>query len=487
MHIVLHPRAAPNDRLRVWIGAFQATRAPALQWLLDGAAVAPVPLRTISSVRPDSLLPTDRAPENQPRTFTGVYDFPGLAPDTPHTVTVEADGISARLETRTLPAQVPTLLNGTFNVLLVSCFHQHEDPRGLAGIIVSQLKATAKPHLTLLMGDQVYLDLPTLQDFQDDAVWLARKFEHDYATNWQGVPGYAQVLAAAPSISTPDDHEFWNNYPHPSPFIGNSLHPDGQARWRQAALALYEGFQLPYPSSIGAPTIIEVPPLSFFVADMRSQRDPGRRFTMVTEAHNALQAWVSDVIKRNLFAVFVAGQSLFSKPADDLGGAIGDFQLPNYADYKTIMQQLQRLAEAARPTLCLTGDVHWGRIVAARDMRTQRIAFYEIIASPSSLVTTVGADQIKAVGGFLGGLFGKPTPWPRHADPAEPPNFLASEVFAGQFHCSTLHRQKGNHVALLSFSQTGTSIQFRVTYWPISRDSTIGRPQEVGPLQLISI
>jgi hypothetical protein len=301
------------------------------------------------------------------------------------------------------------------------------------------------------------------------------------------VPGYAQVLAAAPSISTPDDHEFWNNYPHPSPFIGNSLHPAGQQRWRQAALALYEGFQLPYPASLGAPTMIEVPPLSFFVADMRSQRDPGRQFTMAQEAYNAMGAWVSEVIDRKRFAVFVGGQSLFSKPADDLGGAIGDYELPNYADYQPIMQQLQRLAEAARPALCLTGDVHWGRMVAARDIRTQRIAFYEIIASPASLVTTVGLDQVKAVGGFLGGLFGRPTPWPRHGDPSEPPDFLASEVFAGQFHCSTLHRQKGNHVALLSFSQTGGGMQFRVTYWPISRDSTIGTPQEVGPFQLISL
>jgi hypothetical protein len=208
---------------------------------------------------------------------------------------------------------------------------------------------------------------------------------------------------------------------------------------------------------------------------------------MVTEAHTAMQTWVSDVIDRRLFGVLVTAQSLFSKPAGELGGAISDFELPNYADYRPVMTQLQRLADAGRPVLCLTGDVHWGRMVAARDIRTQRLAFYEIIASPASLVSTVGVDQVKVVGGFLGELFGRPNPWPRHSDPAEPPDFLASEVFAGQFRCSTLHRQKGNHVALLRFSQTGGGMQFQVTYWPISRDSTIGAPQEVGPFPLISV
>jgi hypothetical protein len=487
MHIVLHPRAAPSDRLRVWIGALQATRVPTLKWSLDGSAVTPIALRAIRSVRSDDMLPTAPSRDKQPRAFAGVYEFPGLPPDTSHTVTVEADGVPGKLETHTLPAQVPPILSGTFNVLLVSCFHQHEDPRGLAGIIVSQLKAASTPHLTLLMGDQVYLDLPTLRDFKDDTVWLAKKFEDDYTTNWSDSPGFAQVLDAAPSLLIPDDHEFWNNYPHTSPLVGNTLHPGGQARWRKAALALYEGFQLPAPSAVGEPTILEVPPLSFFLADMRSLRDPGRRFTMEAGAHHKLATWVSEVIDRKRFPILVTGQSLFCEPAQELSGSIGDFELPNYGDYADVMRQLERLADAGRPALCLTGDVHWGRVVASRDVRTQQVAVYEIISSPASLVTTVGVDQFKEVTGFLSGLFDSPIPWPRHNDALPPPDFLASEVLGKRFRCTKLHPQRGNHVALLRFSQSGGGLRFQVTYWPLSLDHIIGQRQEVGPFQLTGL
>ena len=140
MHLLLHPRAAPNDRIRVWVGAFQTTAAPTLKWLLDDAEATPVALREISSVRPDDMLSGESSAEDQPRAFTGVYEFAGLLPDTLHKIIVAADGIRESIETHTLPAQVPASLDGSFNVLLVSCFHQHEVPSGATGTIVSQLR-----------------------------------------------------------------------------------------------------------------------------------------------------------------------------------------------------------------------------------------------------------------------------------------------------------------------------------------------------------
>lgn len=489
MNIVLHPRAAPSDRIRIWVGAFQTTTAPTLRWFLDDAVSAPVALREIRSVRADDMLSPNSFPQDQLRAFTGVYEFTGLSPDTYHTITVKADGRPKPIEIRirTLPDHVPASLDGSFNVLLVSCFHQHEDPSGLAGTIVSRLKAISKPHLTLLMGDQVYLDLPTLQDFKDDVTCLAEKFENDYTINLQVSPGYSQVLAAAPSISMPDDHEFWNNYPHRSPFVANTWLKKGRDHWRKAALALYEGFQLPYPAKVGEPTIIEVAPLSFFLPDMRSLRDENRKFTMNDAAHQKMHDWVTEVIERRLFAVVVTGQSLYRKPANWVTGVFGDFEMPNYKDFPKVMEQLQRLPDAGLQALCLTGDVHFGRVVESIDAQTHRTAFYEIISSPSSLLTTVGADQFKELGGLIGGLFGKSDPWPRHSDAPKPPDFLAQNVLAKRFHCSRLHAQKGNHIALLSFSQHGGGIEFRIKYWPISLDTTIGKPQEVGPFQLRSM
>ena len=127
MDIVLYPRAAPSDRLRIWLGIFQGTAAPALTWSINEAPVVPVTLRQLASVRPDTMLPAGVQPETVARVFTGVYEFPGLTPDTFYAITAEAGASRATLETRTLPAAVPTALDSWFNVLLVSCFHQAED------------------------------------------------------------------------------------------------------------------------------------------------------------------------------------------------------------------------------------------------------------------------------------------------------------------------------------------------------------------------
>src|SRR5215471_2758838 len=251
MEIVLYPRVAPSDCLRIWIGVFDVTNAPALSWFVDDIAASPVPLRDLSSVRPDEMLSED--PQNTPRAFSGVYEFSGLTPETLYRITVRVGEESTTIETNTIPDSVTAQLDRSFNVLLVSCFHQAEDRGGLASIIVEQLKSTSLPHLTLLSGDQVYLDLPTLQDFPDDIAWLADKFERDYTLNWRGPLAYTGVLGAAPSVSIPDDHEYWNNYPHLSPFIQNSFKAESRDRWRRAAQAVYEGFQLAYPSNLGDP------------------------------------------------------------------------------------------------------------------------------------------------------------------------------------------------------------------------------------------
>lgn len=488
MSILLYPRAAPSDRLRVWVGALKRTQTPGLSWFLNETPANPQALRSISSVRPDEMLGAGVSPATVQRAFTGVYEFTGLMPDTSYSVRVKADDDSDSpiLETRTLPEFVPTQMDRSFNVLLVSCFHQSEDRAGLASTIVSQLKATSKPHLTILAGDQVYLDLPTLMNFPSDQVWLADKFERDYTLNWSGPLAYTQVLAAAPSISSPDDHEFWNNYPHFSPVIGNSFLKGGKERWEGAAKAMYKGFQLPYPAKVGEGVQLDVHPLSFFVADTRSGKDPDRKFTMSDDARKQLNSWVSQVIEKKWFGVFVSGQSLFSEAAGRFGGAVGDYELANYKDYGEIVQILKRLVDARRPVLCLTGDVHWGRVATAMDIRTGRIAFAEVISSPVSLVSTVGADRLKRAISFLGGLFGEKNPWPRHSDPANLSTFLASDVLAGGFPCSWVHGQRGNHAVMLSFRQHGGGIELRVKYWPLSRDMQIGRPTEVRPIELVN-
>jgi hypothetical protein len=465
-----------------------AFTAPQLSWTLDGSQTQPAALREIASVRTDDLLPEGIPPDQVPRTFTGVYEFTGLQPGTLHWISASADGARAELETRTLPSAVPDSMDSSFNVLLVSCFHAAEDRGGLAGQLVSELKAASAPHLTLLAGDQVYLDLPTLKNFPNDERELAEKFERDYINNWRGPLGYSQILDAAPSVAIPDDHEYWNNYPHSSPIIQNSWTDDGQRRWRKAAQALFAGFQQSYPGELGDSVVIDVPPLSFFMADTRSKRDPDRRFILEEAQHQELTSWVDRLIANGLYGVFVSGQSLFQEPISAVRGAVADWELPNYGDYGRIVKTLGRVIdEGRRPLLCLTGDVHWSRATEAQDSTTGRRALTEIISSPSSLVTTFGADTIQSVRGFIGGLFGRINPWPRHPDPPDPPYFLASADLAGRYSCRLLHPQKGNNVALLSFRQFAGGVECRVTYWPIHRDRVFAQPVSLDPIQLSSL
>lgn len=486
MSLMLYPRAAPNDRLRVWIGAFQRTQPPALTWTLDGTPSVPTAVQPIGSVRPIAMLPPPDGGQEIPRVFTGIYDFPGLTPDRRYAVSVQAEGESTSLETRTLPVAVPNTFDGWFNLLLVSCFHQAEDRGGLAGRIVSQLTGVWQPHLSVLMGDQVYLDLPTLQDFPDDLVWLAAKFEADYVRNWQGPLGYGQVLAAAPSMSIPDDHEYWNNFPHAAPAVSNSWSSDGRERWRQAAQAMYAGFQRAVPAALGEAVVLDVPPLSFCVVDTRSGQHSNLTSTLPDAVFRQVDNWVAQVIAQKRMGVFVTGQSLVVKPTTPLTGTVVDHELPDYADFDRMITLLVRLIDAGRPVLCLTGDVHWGRVVALQDIRTGRTPLYEIISSPSSLVTTVGRDQLNALGSFFADLFGTADPWPRHAEPEAPPTFFASSVVQGRFPCAAIHSQRGNHVALLSVRQAGGGLDLRITYWPLHTNSQMNQPTVVGPFHLPS-
>jgi hypothetical protein len=433
------------------------------------------------------MLPANKQPDEVDRAFTGVYEFAGVEPDMPYVVTVQADGDQQTVATQTLPTAIPRGFDGWFNVLLVSCFHQAEDRAGRAGQLVSQLRAGAKPHLTLLMGDQVYLDLPTLQNFPDNAAWLAQKFENDYIANWWGPPGYGHILAAAPTVSIPDDHEYWNNFPNAATVAQNTWTAAGRKRWRQAAEAMYKGFQLPYPNGLGEAFILDVPPLSFFLADLRHGRSEGTAQLMTDNEHKRLEGWVRKLIRKGWFGVFVSGQSLFAQPVGKLAGSVGDYQLSDYEDFPRMVQALMRLTDEGRPFVCLTGDVHWGRVTEAVDLYSGRTAIHEVISSPASLVTMVGLDQVNRLRQTLEELTGRSKPWPRHPRPQSPPDFFAQKVVANWLECRRPpleYQQFGNHVAMLSFRQMGSGIDMRVMYYEVSEDGQFVPPKVLGPFAL---
>jgi hypothetical protein len=410
------------------------------------------------------------------RAFTGVYEFtgPSIAPDTRHEVVVRADDREARLAMGTLPAAVPAGLDRAFNVLLVSCFHQTEDREGLAGNLVAGLPVQLRPHMSILMGDQVYLDLPTLANFKAQRTWLARKFEEDYTANWRGPHGYARLLDAAPSISTPDDHEYWNDFPSAMPHIETTWKREGRTEWRVAARNLYAAFQA--NPLAGKPAFeLDVDPLSILVLDTRSDRTPDNLMSPAMLAQ--FQTWIDRLIAQRKFGVVATGQSFLDKPAGKLAL---DKMLSNFGDYRPVVEGMKRAFDAGVPLVLLTGDVHYGRVTEIRDATRMRTAAFEVISSPSSLVSSIGIDQIKTIGAAIGGIFGRKNPWPRHGDPKDPEEFFAKHILQSRYPISRVHRQKGNMVALLSFRRHGEGLELTVRYWPIHRKPAAPVPDVVS-------
>ncbi|SNT44242.1 hypothetical protein SAMN05421812_10690 [Asanoa hainanensis] len=303
-----------------------------------------------------------------------------------------------------------------------------------------------------------------------------------------GGQGGRGLLQAAPSAAIPDDHEFWNNAPHPSPIVQESIGSGSRANWLTAANRMFTAFQRSEPGGYERMLELDVPPLSFFLMDNRSFRTPDRRHTLPHGPHplapNAssayglaqFQQWVRRVAAQGHYGVVVTGQSLFQPPAKWFKSTFGDRNLSNYRDYPAIMSALVGLAEAGRPVLCLTGDVHYGRVLGALDVRGGA-ELYEVISSPAALVSTVGMDQFSALANKAKHLFGGPgDPAHRHRDAPDVPDwFTAGGAKLALRRKYPLHNEKGNHVALLRFRRSGFGLELTVSYWMVGAS---GPPHE---------
>jgi hypothetical protein len=472
-NLTLLTRTAPKNKIRVWLCVdHTGEEAPPLQlkWKLNDQAVEPTPLRP--------LTPAHRFGA---ASFTGVYEFPVEGSFGPvNRVSVTTPTQSTELKIRHFPETLSH--DAWFRILLVSCFHQAENHQALVTQTYLNIPTAERQDLSLFMGDQVYLDLPTLNNYPDNEAKLAARFERYYKTNWTTYFGLDALLKSAPAVFCADDHEYWNNFPHRSPIIQNSWKKNSRQRWKSAADQLFDAFQCATPANRGDNIEIDVNPLSIMVLDQRTHRAEDRSATLAPSGLEHLNDWVDRLIDEKKIGAVVTGQSLLDKPVGQFQGAVADWLLSNYRDYVGIVTALQRLSDAGRPVLLLTGDVHWGRVTRIKE--AGRTRFIEIVCSPSSLVSTVGSDQLKNIGaGFRKFFKGEEARWPRHSKAPDAEPYFAQQVFGKRFRTEVLYKHQGDQFAMLALRKAANTLEAKVTYYEIHKRPANPRVVPLGLLR----
>jgi len=350
--------------------------------------------------------------------------------------------VLADCQLRTLPAQLPTLGEPEFIVLLASCFCSARDEGGTLGQTFTQLPGAERPNIKILSGDQVYLDDPATHFLWHTHTRAELEEEHfaNYLRTWTQTGlagGFQQVLKDGANYFSSDDHEFWNNAPSWASFVRDSWSAQGRANWMAAARSLYNAFQ-----TEEAVTQFNVGTLSFFIADTRINRDEQRQQFMTSNDLAALKRWISNL---QGLGVLVIGQPVLSDRAG-WSGKLTDWNLPDYQQYQELVQAL---TQATRSIIILTGDVHYGR-VASCQLRPD-VELIEIISSPTALVN-------KLVGGK----------W--NAAPKRFPAFDVPGAVQTGVRTDLNFTLTDNHFLTLGFSSVGTRTRVVVKAWPIARN-----------------
>ena len=276
---------------------------------------------------------------------------------------------------KTLPAQLSQ--TQPFVVAMGSCFYNEGDNGDASGAYTELYfngDAINKPDVKFLTGDQVYLDIG-LDSLSPVPCEVRKRIADDYAATWQT---QRQMLRHGATWFLADDHEYWNNYPYTSgknPYLWMlTAFNNIRSAWTQTAssavknvqqIRLFRSFNLAND-------------LSVCFVDLRSQRDKGNnpKKMLPNKTFKQLITWAKSLTSPG---VIVLPQPLLVHKGGEL-----DWNLANYSEqYQTL---LQALSFSGHDIVCLTGDVHFGRI-AKVEFGEQGAILHEIIASPMSNLT----------------------------------------------------------------------------------------------------
>lgn len=375
-------------------------------------------------------------------------DQAGLMPDRQYEARVGlGGGERTRASFVTLPDQLGDETR-PLRVLLSSCYFTGNKRSRLASTLFSRLDRNGvRPHVRIWAGDQVYLDAPWYEFAikAHSVAELEQLHSATYARTWFDEQGLGSILPKGANVFCTDDHELWNNAPHPTALARDTRKRETREAWSAIARELASTFQ----GDTRTAQRLRVPPLDFLVLDARVNRTEccGRLFS--DSQWTQLRAWAAEP---QGLGVLVIGQPVF-ETASRRRGSFGDYRLADYeSEYAALMDLLGR---ATRSTTVLTGDLHFSRIAwsmfpasATTGGVERRVT--ELISSPLALVA----------GGDVLSLFGEWSAAPSKASlPAHHP-----------FNGTSMHTDDTLHSAaegtmLLEVYRRGQRVFCTVTHW----------------------
>lgn len=359
-------------------------------WMLlpPGASAPNLRVRAVATqaVVDATLGPPRSLPESLSSWRWLAATFPGLAGDREYVIESQQPGAPWKDEcvARTLPSSLPA---EGLTFAIGSCFYKEND-QGV-GAALRRLAHSHRPRFKLLLGDQVYADVPWHAGSPMDR--MRRDYFERYLEYWRH-GSYSAWLQATPNMTTFDDHEYWNNFPERAIWLSRSSAANAPLT-RAAALEALETFQTPLnPPSAGHRTwySFEAAGIPFMVADVRSWRDafgttPQPGFLGSGGQLADIEGWCSGLRSPG---VLVLGQPLLQSPAGSFQSRIADAALADFPEHYAAVWRA--IARAPWDILVLSGDIHCGRLAVAScpvDGRVRDI--HEFIASPLSLVASM--------------------------------------------------------------------------------------------------
>ncbi len=425
----------------------------------------------------------------------------GLLPDTAYQAALRPPATPnqplAQCQFETIPRRLPTDLEAVhgserpFTMLLGSCYYYGDDDDNSVGRAAQWLRnhPEHRPHLNVLMGDQVYIDQPPDRfGFASNTTTVAlRQHVADvYTMSWARL---APLLTGGLNVLTCDDHEYWNDYPNAPPLVWGKLSTNPHTRQTMANIAneFVQRVQQVAPRTeviIGPPGH---PDLKVFVLDTRMHRSTGTDRFCRPEDLEAVTTWLDTLPCPGVLVVgapiFAPAYGRFGKDYVGVDFINSDHNLPAFTDdYRRLTNALAR---CKHDVLVCAGDVHFGRVSTVRLPVTDAkpaTNLWEVVSSPMTCLPRAQAlftaPEAHDPGGYPV-FFPPPTEeqaqqghWPRIKYLKAVPALPALPVIGT--------RGSENHLMTLGFRRgTGAEVHVDVRAWLVNRKNPKGGPQDI--------